>query len=294
MYNFVTVRERIVINNSGSFRNYWKECGFTDDENHLVVNSAGYQKFITKNFAVKREKGRVDYQIIYLLKGKGLYHFEGRTMEIHQGNVIIYSPGQPQLYEYFFEDGTELYWIHFTGYGAEEVLSGTGLLHGQVFYIGSSNECVELYKKIIYELKLKRPMFTQIAAAYLIELISQIARRVEEQNSGSSVATSEGIQRVIGMMHANYSKNYSIKDFAVECNLSPSRFIHKFKTFTGTSPGAYITRIRMDEAKELLANSSLSVSEVSTIIGYENPLYFSRIFRKMVGIPPSVYRAQPF
>lgn len=279
-----------MINNSGSLRNYWKECGFADEENYLIVNSAGYQKFITKNVAIKREKGRIDYQIIYLLKGKGLYNFNGRKMEIHQGNAIIFAPGQSQMYEYFFKDGTELYWIHFTGYGAEDVLAKAELLNGQVFYIGASNECMDLYKKIIYELKLKRPMFVQISAAYLIELVSQIARRVEEQRKGSSMATSESIQRVIGIMHTNYNKNYSVNDFAAECNLSPSRFIHKFKSVTGTSPGAYITRIRMDEAKELLSNSSLSVSEVSSIVGYENPLYFSRIFRKLAGVPPSAYR----
>ncbi|MBD2870326.1 helix-turn-helix domain-containing protein [Paenibacillus arenilitoris] len=52
----------------------------------------------------------------------------------------------------------------------------------------------------------------------------------------------------------------------------------------------YLTDNRMNEAKKLLLESSLSVKEVASIVGYENPLYFSRVFRGSVGVPPSLYK----
>jgi AraC-like DNA-binding protein len=58
------------------------------------------------------------------------------------------------------------------------------------------------------------------------------------------------------------------------------------------TPMKYITDIRMNEAKKLLSESSLHVKEVAAVVGYDNPLYFSRIFRSTVGIPPSEYKKQ--
>ena len=72
--------------------------------------------------------------------------------------------------------------------------------------------------------------------------------------------------------------------------MSESWLIRCFRQRTGMTPQRYLTDIRLNQAKELLAASSLNVGEIAAVVGYENALYFSRIFRKYVGVSPREYR----
>ena len=72
--------------------------------------------------------------------------------------------------------------------------------------------------------------------------------------------------------------------------MSVSYFLKKFKEVTTKSPMQYILAIRINNAVSLLESTDYNVTEISTIIGYDNPLYFSRIFKKQKGVSPSDYR----
>ena len=74
--------------------------------------------------------------------------------------------------------------------------------------------------------------------------------------------------------------------------MSVSYFLKKFKEVTTKSPMQYILSIRISNAVTLLESTDYNVTEISTIIGYDNPLYFSRIFKKQKGVSPSDYRKQ--
>jgi len=60
----------------------------------------------------------------------------------------------------------------------------------------------------------------------------------------------------------------------------------------GYSPHAYLIKVRLERAKELLITTSFNVSEISFAVGYENPLYFSRMFKKYTGVSPANYKKQ--
>jgi AraC-like ligand binding domain. len=136
-----------LINITGSSRDFYHDSEYEDTKNPLAVNSCGYQKFKTKIYKINRNMGRVDYQIIYIVKGKGYYNFSGKTHEIGEGNIIVYLPGQPQYYKYDFKDSTELYWIHFTGSAVHDYLNSMGILEKQVHYVSVDDEIVSVYKK---------------------------------------------------------------------------------------------------------------------------------------------------
>ena len=123
-----------------------------------------------------------------------------------------------------------------------------------------------------------------------MELVTQVSRRVIENNKGLNKAGDKNLQRVIENMHSCYNRKCTVNEFAVLCNLSVYRFIHNFKALTGMAPMEYITAIRIDKAKELLNSSSLNISEISAVVGYDNPLYFSRMFKKIIGTSPTNYR----
>lgn len=225
-----------------------------------------------------------------MVGGKGTFRFGDEPASVTGGQIVVYTPGQPQIYSYYAKDSTEAYWIHFTGYEAGHCLEQFGLLHPAVHTVGEMDETAALFKKIIHELNMNKPYCDDITAAYLLTMLTLLGRRLQYMEEQRKADPHEDIHKIMELMHESYSQNLVVADLAKACSLSLFRFIHKFKAATGTTPLQYLTSIRMNEAKKLLSETSMPVREIASIVGYENPLYFSRVFSQAVGVPPSRYK----
>lgn len=98
------------------------------------------------------------------------------------------------------------------------------------------------------------------------------------------------VSQAVDYIEANYDCDLSLKQVADHVHLSPNYFSQIFKKETGTTFIEYLTHIRIQKAKELLRQSNHNVSEVSRIIGYQDPRYFSKVFKTVVGISPSNFK----
>ena len=74
--------------------------------------------------------------------------------------------------------------------------------------------------------------------------------------------------------------------------MSVSWFIRNFKEYTGSTPTQYLLSLRISNAQSLLESTSYQVAEIADIVGYSNPLYFSRLFKKQCGVTPTEFRKQ--
>ena len=90
----------------------------------------------------------------------------------------------------------------------------------------------------------------------------------------------------------NYSRDISLDDVSSQVNISPYYFSKIFKEETGENFIEYLTRVRIDKAKELLVDENVSVKEAGIQSGYSDPNYFSRIFKKQMDMTPSEYKAK--
>ena len=88
----------------------------------------------------------------------------------------------------------------------------------------------------------------------------------------------------------NYNQNINIDDYAASRGMSVSWFIRNFKKYTGSTPMQFIVGIRINNAQMLLETTTYSIHEISKIVGYDNQLYFSRLFHKLKGYSPREYR----
>ncbi len=260
------------------------------EEAELLVKSCGHYKLIHLNkMETTRVNGRRDYQLLYVSEGTAHFILEGLRYDVGKGGVFLYEPGVPQEYYYVLQEKPDIYWIHFTGTGVEPLLCSLGLIVGRPLMLQAKKELSELFEQIIAELRMERFACTEMTEAYFRQLLILIARnlKTDEKDKGSYHSM---FDQVINRIHHEYQKEFSIASLADSYHISCCWFIREFKRYTGYSPKQYITKLRLENAKELLNNHNLSINDVANLVGYDNQLYFSRIFHKYAGMSPSEYR----
>lgn len=120
--------------------------------------------------------------------------------------------------------------------------------------------------------------------------VQKIAESTQNITSKRSEKSNSLIETAVNYIEENYSKNITLDYVSRIVNISPYYFSKLFKEETGEGFVEYLTRIRMDKAKELLSESTYSMKEICSMVGYADPNYFSRTFRKNVGVSPTEYK----
>ena len=259
----------------------------------LRINNCGYYRVhTTPVIETPHPEGRNDYQLLYIAAGKGYFYFKGSKEPtiVTKGNMILFRPGEPQVYYYYAVDKTEVYWVHFTGWKVEEYLERYELPHDEnVFYTGVSPDYPWIYNQMIRELQLQRVNYEDMISLYMHHILITINRYIKEGRETKN-DTINDIERAAHYFKDNYNKQISIEQYAEEHLMSVNWFIHSFKGIMKMSPMQYIISLRISMAKGYLENSAKNISEISNEVGYDNALYFSRLFRKYTGMTPTEYR----
>ena len=267
-----------------------EDIDIVDMENPLVVTSCGIYRLKHRQvMRTTRLNGRKDYQLLYVASGKAFFQFGEEYVEAPAGYLALYRPNTVQYYEYFLSDQPEVCWIHFTGRDADKLMDQLGFDRANLIYCGTNAEYVELLRHIIQELQLKRPCFEQFLELYFRQFLTAV-QRSHLENLSSRYKNSKEMEEIVHYFNEYYSQEICIEDYAKSRHMSVCWLIRSFKRYMGVTPLQYIASIRINKAKELLKGTNYSVQEIADIVGYDNPLYFSRIFKKLTGYSPRQYR----
>lgn len=277
-----------MIYKSGHIKETDTNIGSQENSYPFFINSCGYIKLNNKKVSIQRS--RIDYYLIYLINGAGYYKIDGRLIKAESGNIVIYQPNEEQDYYYLGEDNTELYWIHFTGNSVMQLLESLELTGRNIFKVGIKTEFIQLFENIIYEINVRNHCYHSVCVSYLINLLSMFSRESYALEKGIISLKKSGIEKSVIKMQMEYQCDYPISYYAEISNLSVYRFIHKFKSLMNCSPSKYIEKIRMDKSKELLIYTDLTINEISDVVGFNDPFYFSKVFKKNTGLSPTEFR----
>lgn len=263
-----------------------------DKSKDLIVVSAGtYHVKKKKRVPTLRPKGRIDYQLVYIAAGKAHFYFKGKDTVVPAGNMVIYLPREEQKYEYFGEDKTEAYWVHFTGSKVKGIMRRFDIPYNEpFFYSGSSEEYKTLFNNMIHELRTRPAHYEEMIEMNLRQLFMTVERTRMERKPQINTFVQAEVSYAKKYFFEHYSEEINISDYAQSRHMSVSWFIRNFKQVTGVSPMQYILNLRIENAQMLLETTNYSVNEISSIVGYENQLYFSRIFKKQKGVSPTEFR----
>lgn len=262
-----------------------------DFSRSLMVTSCGYYRLHSRPiFSTDRPDGRRDFQLLYIASGKGHFCINGRERIIDEGNMVLYRPDEPQQYFYYAADRTEVYWVHFTGCDVSTILQYYMLPETEnVFFTGSSPDYQWLFRQMIQELQLCRANYEELLSLLLRNIFLMINRYLKEGGSTGSDVRNE-IERAAHYFNEHYNQPLSIDDYAASRHMSTCWFIRSFKQTIKVTPMQYILSLRMANARNLLETTDCNITEAALAVGYDNPLYFSRLFRRHVGMSPTEYR----
>ncbi len=258
---------------------------------YLTVNYCSVQYLNVKDTSVSREHGRVDWHILYIMDGKCYAEINGEDHIVGIGDILLYRPGERQSYRFFMKDESVSCSMHFSGTGCEELMNSIGFNNKSILHIGKSNTIKLIFEKIKTEYILQKPYRNELMTAYTMELFAHIGRRNLARNT-AHIKNSKLLDDICVHLHKNYFNEFSLEEYASMCNLSTSRFSHLFKETTGLSPLEYLTDIRIKNAAKLLTHSDMSVAEIAESVGFSDPSYFGRVFKKKMKVSPKKFQSE--
>ncbi len=269
---------------------------FMDKSKPLVVGSCGtYHLYTIPKLPTHRPKGRLDFQLLYIVSGKAHFYFDNSETDtvVTAGHMVLYRPKEPQRYIYYGTEQTEVYWVHFTGKNVRQLLRGYGITDDmRVIPTGTSLVFAGLFRQMILELQRCQDYYPEALTLLLRHLFIRIHRELTRDPRRRNEYLDTEMELAMQYFNEHYNQDINIEAYAADRGMSVSWFIRSFKQYTHTTPMQYLVTRRVMNAQILLETTNYSITTISTLVGYDNPLYFSRIFRKQKGISPSAYRKQ--
>jgi len=143
----------------------------------------------------------------------------------------------------------------------------------------------EMKQQILYMLHM-----SETAEKYKINFETQFSRFLEQIAEKTNIKSKQPIRQAIGYIKNNYDKQIDLETVAKKVYLSPSYLSSIFKRETGQNFSDYVTTYRMEIAKNLLASTKQPITDIARLVSYANQTYFSKTFKKFVGVMPTEYR----
>jgi len=259
----------------------FKEPDDLDCTSYLQINDCGMVAFRNKTAGISRPRGRSDYQLIYVESGQFEVEYNGVNHHLKQG-FVLYPPNISQKYIDYV--GTKRIWVHFTGYNIDEIMKDAHLDCG-VYSVSHSPIIQNLLLQLIAEYNQTKAVSS--ANGLLLYILYMLGKQIN-----NSTTVNDYLQNAITYITANYNTEIHIKELATACNLSQSHFMYLFKEELGMTPLEYQRTLRIKDTMSALISSKQSIAEIAAQVGYQDPLYFSRVFKKLVGVSPREYRNQ--
>lgn len=276
-----------------------------DEEWGLTVCSVGYQKIMpneeyppmTHNleYIFTPEKGRVinEYQLLYIAEGRGtLTTASAGRYSISEGDIFLIFPGEWHTYSPNPETGWKEYWIGFKGINIDSrVSAGFFSKHSPIYRVGYNDTLISLFKEAIQVAKKQEKHFQQLLAG-IVNYMLGLAFSIDSNKKLKNSMNLELVNRARAFMQENIETNIEMPEIADHLIISYSSFRHIFKQYTEIAPSQYYLNLKIQRAKDMLKSSSASIKEISYILHFDTPEYFTKLFKKKTGLTPSQFREQ--
>lgn len=237
---------------------------------------------------------RAGYHLHVVLEGRGVLSVNGKEQKMHFGQMFVTKPGEETWYKADTDDPWVYCWMAFNGNIAKKCIEDAGFVKGvnvldchvdqQQFYsiVTRVLDQTELNTANVYSR-------TGLLLEYISTAVDSYARQENTHHKRETAISVDYVQFAADFIRANYA-TAKIGDVARYVGLHRSYLTNLFKTKMGISPQEYLMQCKIQQACKLLKETDNPIQEISRQIGYDNPLTFSKTFKKYYGVGPRAYR----
>lgn len=237
----------------------------------------------------RMQRQRLDnYLLIYCIGGKGTLMSDDKHYRIASGDLILLPRDHAHAYKADSKDPWTIYWLHFDGRLADMFYEHTQMISRRI-NISVQPRMVRVFDGLADLRRSGHQMAEFIQGCHQLQaLLSYIALLTRQQlpRSGKTL----NLEQLRALMQEHIHSHLDLDSLAAEANVSRYHFAKKFKALTGSAPIQYFINMKMQRACYLLDSSRQSIKEVATSLGYDDVYYFSRLFKKTIGLSPTQYR----
>lgn len=264
------------------------EYPYTEQVKHLPVYLTGIGGTEWQGHII-REKGYYWHQILFCAGGSGILKYDNTTVRI-ENNCIFFLPAD-YPHEYYPE---EIKWntryVAFDGYACLDILKGLNMTAPMVIRVDELGALERLYDKIFVTLKSDKVYGNYTCSGLVYSYILEFHRLASDSSVKGGAEKSNILMPALNYIDENFRDDFSMSALAKISGVSQQYLCRVFKQTMNLRPNEYVTRRRLNEAKRLLCETELSVSEVSAQSGFSDTGYFCTVFRRYESMTPIEYR----
>jgi len=258
--------------------------------NRLYLTDIGYYPRARYHYR-ERKNGADEHILIYVIEGGGIIHLNKSILKITENQFIVLPAKQQHLYKADEQNPWTIYWVHFKG--ENSVMMNE--LAEKIIDIPPSTDArirdrIHLFDEIIENLSLGYSMENLEYSNLCLNHLLASFKYIDQFRKVNFAEEKDIVKKAILYMKQNIQNHITLNGIASHFRLSVSHFSRLFKQRTRYGPMDYFIQLKMQYACQLLDHSNMQIYEVSWEIGYEDALYFSRIFKKTIGMSPLAYK----
>lgn len=255
------------------------------DERNLPV----YLSYIGENEYqphIVRPMGFHSAQIIYCTAGEGYLSLNGKEYTITENTAFYLPPKIPHEYKAAGDGKWFTHYIAFDGYASELLMRQLGYSDGGAYEV-DTKALDEIFRRILFSIKSDREYCGYTNSATVYEFIMQFHKQasLKQKNSEDDI-----LDPVLEYIDENYMKDIELADLCRIMKVTPQYLCRIFKNKLGVRPLEYITKKRIQTAKQMMLMNTLPVKSIAEAVGYSNSGYFCTVFKKYEGVSPGEYQ----
>lgn len=239
----------------------------------------------------ERTSGTEQAIFIFCSQGQGWCELAEIRHPICAGEWLVIPPHIPHAYGADPRQPWSIHWFHAQGAALGDFLRELEVTpQHPVFHSGASPQSLALFEEVLDLVEHGYTTPLLIGAAQTLAHLLAVLIRAQRNSNQQQPGPAQRITQSIAYMKQHLHQPLQLDALAAIANLSRSRYVELFKQQAGYAPIDYFIRLRMHRACQLLDTTDASVKAVAAQLGYEDPLYFSRLFRAVNDRTPTEYR----
>lgn len=251
----------------------------------LYPSAAGFYPLDTRHYAIPVSP---TFLIYYCIGGNMNLHTAAADWPVASGDLVVIPPKLAHITGASQSSPCTYFWVSYSG---ELSADYTQFINASepVVHLGLHPELIAQFEALCNFRTSNFTLDTFVNGANRLKvLLTSISLTLSQKASKNKKRID--LDRVRSFMAQHLDRPLNLRELAESVNLSPHHFARTFKNLTGQSPMHYFTQMRLQQACHLLDTARQPIKQIAATVGYSDPQYFSRIFRRIIGMTPHAYR----